>query len=96
MDDPGLLEAGVAVVDLAQEIGDERRGGADLGKGEEARAQAVVDVVGVVGDVVGERRRLRLEAGVEGEVERLQAIVGEDRRRRRRARGSARSARPRR
>ena len=65
-----------------------------LGEREQARAQAVVDVVGVVGDVVGERRRLRLEARVQAEVERLQPIVSEDRRRDARARGSARSARP--
>ena len=34
---------------------------------EQARAQAVVDVVGVIGDIVGDRRGLRLEAGVEAE-----------------------------
>ena len=35
-----------------------------VGELEQAGAQAVVDVVRVVGDVVGDRRRLRLEAGV--------------------------------
>ena len=48
---------------------------------EQTRPQAVVDVVGVVGDVVGDRRRLRLEARVGGEAERLNSIVFEDRRR---------------
>ena len=66
VDDARLFEAGMAVVDLAQELGDEGRGGADVGEREEAGAQAVVDVVRVIGDVVGDRRRLRLEARMQG------------------------------
>ena len=38
---------------------------ADRGEIEQAGAQAVVDVVGVIGDVVGDRRRLRLGLGEE-------------------------------
>ena len=51
-------------------------------------AQAVVDVVGVVGDVVGDRRRLRLQAGMKCELEALARVVGEDRARERRVRAS--------
>jgi hypothetical protein len=38
---------------------------------EQAGAQAVVDVMGVIGDVVGDRRRLRLETREGGKVEAL-------------------------
>ena len=65
-------------LDLVEQRGDERNG-ADRGEIEQAGAQAVVDVVRVIGDVVGDRRRLRLETGVLAETEALQAIVGEDR-----------------
>ena len=77
----GRLEARMAVLDLGDHRGDEGNGGADVVKREQARPQAVVDVVRVVGDVVGERRRLRLEAREARQVEPLAPIVGEDRRR---------------
>ena len=38
-------------------------------EGQQPGAQAVVDVMGVVGDVVGDRRALRLEAGEAVELE---------------------------
>src|SRR5579871_7016569 len=66
------------VVDLAEQRGDERNGGADLGDGEKARAQAVVDVMRIVGDVVSDRGRLSLEAGMAREIEGLTFIVAED------------------
>ncbi len=66
------LEVRMARLDLVDEAVDEGHG-ADRLDGEQAGAQAVVDIVGVVGDVVGERRRLRLEAGVRLEVERCLA-----------------------
>ena len=47
----------------------------ELGEAEEARPEAVVDVVRAIGDVVGDGRRLRLEARMQAEVERLQAVV---------------------
>src|SRR5271166_6217422 len=75
-----LLEPGIAVLDLAHEVVDEGDG-ADVGQAEQTRPQAVVDVVGVIGDVVCDRRSLRLEARVGGEAERLDSIVFEDRRR---------------
>ena len=46
-------------------VGDDRarqRDGGNVVEVEQAGAQAVVDVVGVVGDVVGNRRDLRLGA----------------------------------
>ena len=57
----GLLEAGMEASISLSSAGEERRV-ADLGEIEQAGAQAVVDVVRVIGDVVGDRRRLRLEA----------------------------------
>jgi len=54
-------------------------GGANFGQRKQARAQAVVDVVSVVGDVVGDRSRLRLKAGVQAQVQTLDLIVAENR-----------------
>ena len=84
------------IVDLAEQSGDERNGGAELGDRKQAGAQAVVDVMGVVGDVVGDRGRLRLEAGMAREIERLTLVVAKDGGRNAVARGTARRARPRR
>ena len=79
MDDARLLEARIEIVDLAEQSGGEWNGCAELGDRKQAGAQAVVDVVGVVGDVVGDRGGLRLEAGVAGEIERLTLVVAQDR-----------------
>ncbi len=46
---------------------------------EQIGAQAVVDVVGVVGDVVGDRGDLRLGAGEAPQCEVLQAVIVQDR-----------------
>ncbi len=63
--------------DLRQQAGDEGHGG-DVLQREQARAQAVVDVVGVIGDVVGERRRLRLGAGEGRQLQRKQRVELDD------------------
>ena len=78
VDGARLLEAGMEAVDLPHEIADKRNGGADLGEREQAGAQAVVDVVRVIGDIVSDRRGLRLEARMEAEVQRLRLVVSED------------------
>ncbi len=75
----GSSSARMKLVDLLHQSGYERNFGAELGDRKQAGAQAVVDVVGVVGDVVGDRRRLSLEAGVAAEIERLTLIVAKDR-----------------
>ena len=93
VDGARLLELRIAVVDLAEEPVDKGDGGADVGKREETRAQAVVHIMRVISDIVGDRGRLRLEAWLAAEIERLQAIVAEDRRREARVSGSARLAR---
>ena len=59
------LEAGMERVDLFHQAVDIRNGGAKLGKREQTGAQAVVDVVSVIGDIVSDRSRLRLEARME-------------------------------
>ena len=79
MDRPRLLEAGMESVDLSHQAVDKRNGGAKLGEREQTGAQAVVDVMGVIGDIVSDRSRLRLEARMEAEVQALQCIVAEDR-----------------
>ena len=79
VNDARLLESRMEVVDLAEQRFGERNGRADVPQREEAGAQAVVDVVRVIGDVVGDRGRLRLEARMEAEIQALQPIVAEDR-----------------
>ena len=73
------LEAGMERVDLSHQAIDKRNGGAKLGEREQTGAQAVVDVMGVIGDIVSDRSRLRLEARMEAEVQALHCIVAEDR-----------------
>ncbi len=65
-------------VDLPHEVADKRNGGAKLGEREQAGAQAVIDVVGVIGDIVSDRRGLRLEARMMAEVQRLRPVISED------------------
>ena len=48
---------------------------------EQLGAQPVVDIVGVIGDVVGDRRHLRLGAGEGPELQVLMCLIGPDRRR---------------
>ena len=91
-----LLEAGMEVVDLSHQAVDKRNGGAKLGKREQTGAQAVVDVVGVIGDIVRNRSRLRLEARMEARGPDAASDRSGGSRPERRAPGSARSARPRR
>ena len=64
VNDARLFEPRMKFVDLVEQSCDKRNGGADRGERKQAGAQAVVDVVGVIGDVVGDRGRLRLEARV--------------------------------
>ena len=75
---PGLLESRIELVDLVEEFSGEGRRFTELGEAEEAGPEAVVDVVRAIGDVVGDGRRLRLEARMQAEVERLQAVVSRD------------------
>ena len=74
-----LLEPWMEIVDLSHQRVNERNGRANLGQREQAGAQAVVDVVGVIGDIVSDRSGLRLEACVQAQVQTLHLIVSEDR-----------------
>ena len=80
VDAAGEIETRIARVDLAQQFVQERHlaQGLDV---EKAGAQAVVDVMGIIGDVVGDRGRLRLAAGMGREFQVLQGVVFEDRKR---------------
>ena len=60
---PHRVEPRVQPVHLGQRRADQRQLG-QVGLGEEPGAQAVVQVVVVIGDVVGHRRHLRLGAGM--------------------------------
>ena len=62
MDQPRLVEPGIAPRDLGEDRPDQRHVG-EIGDREQPGAQAVVDVVVVVGDVVGQRGDLRLGPG---------------------------------
>ena len=62
------LEARMLGRDLAQDVAEQRQAG-ELVDPEHLGAQAVVDVVGVVGDVVGDGAALRLGARIAPELE---------------------------
>ena len=74
------LEARIARLDLAHDIADQRHAG-DIVEREQIGAQAVVDVMGVVGDVVGERGALRFRARLRPQFEIVRRAIGQDRRR---------------
>ena len=65
---PGIVEIGIMPVDLLNDRFGERHH-LEVIDAKQAGAQAIVDVVGVIGDIVGEGRRLRGE----GRVHRLAA-----------------------
>ena len=59
---PGVIEIGIMLVDLGDDVGGQRHD-LEIVDAEQPGPQAVVDVVGVIGDVVGEGRDLRLQRG---------------------------------
>ncbi len=71
----GGLDAGIARIDLAHDVADDRNRG-DVVERKQVGAQAVVDVVGVIGDVVGERGDLRFRAGKGPQLQILDLRVG--------------------
>jgi iron-sulfur cluster insertion protein len=79
MNRPRRLKPGIEIVDLSHQALDEWRGGAKLGERKQTGAQAVVDVVRVIGDIIRDRSRLRLEARIEAQVQRLLLIVSKNR-----------------
>src|ERR1700722_9522784 len=56
---PRRLEAGMERVDLVHQAIHIRNGGAKLDEREQAGAKAIVDVMGVISDIVSDRSRLR-------------------------------------
>ncbi len=50
----------------------------EIGKIDQAGPQAIVDVMGVVGDVVGDGRDLRLGARLRPELQRVARVIGRD------------------
>ncbi len=78
MDQARLIEPGIARADLLEHRADERHLG-EIGDGEEAGAQPVVDVMVVVGDVVGERGDLRFWPGIGVEPQSVLPVIFGDR-----------------
>ena len=67
------FETGIKSRDFGQQAAGETDAG-DVVQFEQAGAQPIVDVVSVVGDVVGDRGRLRLGAGKERQLQRKQRV----------------------
>jgi hypothetical protein len=74
------FEAGIERFDLDAELA-QKIDAADIGDGDQPGAQTVVDVVGVISDVVGQRRGLRLGAGKTAELEIRNGIILQQRHR---------------
>ena len=77
MDRPQPLQTRMKRVDLGQRRVQERNA-AQIVEAEQAGAQAVVDVMGVIGDVVGQRRALRLGGGEKLQIEGKDLVEGGD------------------
>ena len=94
VDQAPVVDAGIAPADLREHGTDQRHIG-EIGDREQPGAQPVVEVVVVVGDVVGERGDLRLGTREGVQVERMKPVVFGDRGRRLLDRGerSAQAAR---
>src|SRR3984957_9905897 len=75
---PRRLEAGMERVDLRHQAIDIRNGGAKLGKREQTSAEAIVDVMRVISDIISDRSRLGFEARMKAELKTLHCIVAED------------------
>ncbi len=82
VDQARLLDVRVARGNLVKDRADQRHL-SEVGDCEQTGAQPVIDVVVVVGDVVGKCRDLRLGSGESVEGERMAAVVFGDRRRHR-------------
>ena len=72
------VEPRIGRADFADDPAGQRNGG-DVVETEQFGAQPVVDVVGVIGDVVGEGGDLRLDAGEAPQLQILQPRIVEDR-----------------
>ena len=66
-DRPQTARLGQAVTDHRQRL--------DIRNSEQMRAQPVIEVVAVIGDIVGQRRDLRLGRGIGAELERMLCII---------------------
>src|SRR5262245_2734164 len=78
VEEPRAVDAGIGFAHAGERTRRDRHFG-KLGEGEEPGAVAVVDIVIVVGDVVGERRGLRLDRGEGCKLEVLLGAVFADR-----------------
>src|SRR5215510_12325795 len=78
VEEPRTVDAGIGFAHAGERTRRDRHFG-KLGEGEESGAVAVVDVVIVIGDVIGERRGLRLDRGEGRKLEVLPCAVFADR-----------------
>ena len=92
MNQPMAVEVRIGRPYLADDLARQRRRG-NVVDVEKLGAQAVVDIVGVVSDIVGNGGDLRFGAGEAPQLEILQPRIVEDRLRVRRATGNGRAAR---
>lgn len=79
---PCLFESGIEALDFGQQLSDEGNSG-DIPEIEEAGAQAIVYVVSVVSDVVGQSGALRLSPGIKFQFQRVNRVKTRDVRRQR-------------
>ena len=77
MHDPRILQSGKLGMDFRQNGGRQRLL-LQIGEADQPGAEAVLEVVAVVGDIVGDRRCLRFEAGMEVKLQVLPLLEGAD------------------
>ncbi len=77
MNDPAPLQPWMQPVNLRQDFG-QKIDFAEVAEVEQSRAQAIVDIMGIVGDIVRNRRCLRLGAGETAQFQRISGVKFED------------------
>jgi hypothetical protein len=73
-----VVQAGITPVDLREAAIEDRQFGEFIGR-KQLRPQAVMEVVVVVGHVIGQRRHLRLGAGMGVQFEIMTVAIGGER-----------------
>lgn len=85
MREAAAFKTGITIVNLAHQTGKERHVFQHLER-QVAGPQAIIDIMGVVGDIVGDGRDLRLQARITRQFQIVKRTVVQDRLRHRSAR----------